>query len=197
MFVKQPEPGKVKTRLGRSIGFEQSARLYTRLARKIWNEIRQYRGCEHWVLFEPASALESVLAWLPGADRYLVQVEGDLGNRLQSAFSLAQDGSSRAVVAIGSDVPGLSAGDLNEAFRALRSCDAVIGPAYDGGYWLIGLSRPLPEVFEGIAWSTSTVADETIRILESRAKSYDLLRRLRDIDEAEDLREFPDLLVDL
>jgi len=194
IFVKQPEAGRVKTRLGRSIGFEKAARLYAHLAGFVWQEIRKYEDCEHWVLFEPASALDAIRIWLPDADRYLVQADGDLGRRLLGAFAAAQDGSRRGVVAVGSDVPRLRASDLAQAFEALRSHDAVIGPADDGGYWLIGLSRSFPEIFKGISWSTSTVAAETIELLEKHGRTYTRLRALRDIDEVSDLDLFPDLL---
>jgi len=194
IFVKQPEPGRVKTRLGKSIGFERAARIYAQLASGVWREIRGYDLCEHWVLFEPAAALEAIRAWLPDADRYILQGDGDLGRRLESGFAEALDGGHRAVLAIGSDVPGLRASDLEQAFATLRDHDAVIGPADDGGYWLIGLSRSFPEIFRGISWSTSTVAAETIERLERHGKTYARLRTLRDIDEAADLALFPELL---
>ncbi len=194
IFVKQPEPGRVKTRLGRSIGLEKSALLYSRLAQRVWHQIRRYEMCEHWVLFEPSSAVKMIRTWLPDADRYVAQADGDLGQRLAEAFAEAQDGGRRGVIAIGSDVPDLGAADLREAFELLRDHDAVIGPADDGGYWLIGLSRLFPEVFRGISWSTSGVASETIRVLENHKKSYARLRSLKDIDEVDDLELYPDLL---
>lgn len=193
IFVKQPEPGRVKTRLGRSIGFEKSALFYSRLAKRIWHQIRRYKNCEFWVLFEPPSALDLIRTWLPDADRYVVQGDGDLGQRLGKAFEEAQDGGRRSVIAIGSDIPDLRAEDLRDAFELLKKHDAVIGPADDGGYWLIGLSRLFPEIFRGISWSTSHVAAETIDVLENHQRTYARLRSLKDIDEVEDLESYPDL----
>ena len=107
--------------------------------------------------------------------RWEPQAPGDLGARLTAAFAAAFAGGARRVVAIGADAPLLGPGLVRRALRALRRRDAVIGPAADGGYYLVGLGKEVPGVFEGISWSTPSVLGETLRRIESGKLTHELL----------------------
>ncbi|HEV2146923.1 MAG TPA: TIGR04282 family arsenosugar biosynthesis glycosyltransferase, partial [Longimicrobiaceae bacterium] len=137
--------------------------------------------------FTPADAGEAVRGWLGEPAAYLPQREGGLGERMRGAFEEAFAAGYRRVVIVGSDLPGLSAGLLRRAFALLDAHEAVLGPARDGGYYLLGLRRPVPELFEGIAWSTGEVFAATVARLRQARIEPALLETLADVDEVEDL----------
>jgi uncharacterized protein len=126
--------------------------------------------------------------WL-GADLdYIPQVAGDLGKKMQSAFDLAFTlGHQRAVI-IGTDCPDLDQTILNTAFNSLQHHDLVLGVAEDGGYYLIGLNRPIPELFQQIAWGTAQVLDQTSKIAQQLNLQVDYLTTLGDVDHPQDLK---------
>ena len=126
-------------------------------------------------------------AWLP-AERLHVQSAGDLGARMAAAFEWAFDGGAARVVLIGTDTPDLSRGDVLHAFESLRTSDLVVGPSLDGGYYLIGLPRPIPALFERIPWSTPAVLGETLNRAESLGLRAAPLAVKADIDTLEDVR---------
>jgi rSAM/selenodomain-associated transferase 1 len=137
--------------------------------------------------FTPADSRDEVAAWLgPGAD-YLPQHEGGLGERLRTAFDEAFAAGFERVVVVGSDLPGFSARHLRQAFGALDRASAVIGPAADGGYWLLGLGRPVDGVFDGVPWSTADVFARTVGRLKSAGIDPAVLPVLADVDEVADL----------
>jgi hypothetical protein len=186
VFVRAPEAGRVKTRLAAEIGGEAALRVYVRLAEHALEQARA-AGAEVRVHYTPADAGERVQAWLGPGAAYLPQAEGDLGERMRDAFDAAFAAGFRRVVIIGSDLPDLSAELLRRAFALLDAGEAVLGPARDGGYWLLGLRRPVPEVFRGIAWSTAEVFAETVARLRAEGIEPALLEVLSDVDEAADL----------
>jgi rSAM/selenodomain-associated transferase 1 len=118
------------------------------------------------------------------------QVGADLGARMYSAFQTVfeANGASKQVVIVGSDSPELSVELLDSAFRALQHSDFVIGPTFDGGYYLLGMNSPSREVFEGIEWSTETVCQDTQRRIFKQGKSIIILQKLHDIDVEEDYK---------
>jgi hypothetical protein len=129
---------------------------------------------------------------LYGAARtYLPQADGDLGERLRTAFDDAFHAGTERVIALGSDCPAMQSSDLRDAEAALTEADAVIGPATDGGYWLLGLTRSLhphlPSLFNDMPWSTDRVSAETIRRLARVGAQPVTLRTLSDVDEPGDL----------
>ena len=136
------------------------------------------------------SARRSTTLWSSSPEEFEVrpQAEGDLGARLAAAFAAELARGARGVAAIGTDCIGLDAMQLASAFDALLDRDAVLGPAADGGYWLLGLSRPCPEVFRDIPWGESAVAEATITRLRDAGASVALLPVLRDVDTLDDLR---------
>jgi rSAM/selenodomain-associated transferase 1 len=190
VFARHPEEGRVKTRLARGIGKRRAWKVYRSLLRLTLYLARAQqaagRGVRIWIT--PACRLARFRrVW---GRRFVCHAQrgGDLGARLRKAFDRAwREGASRVVV-IGSDCPGLTPGLLGAAFRALGRSDAVIGPARDGGYYLLGLSRPAPEVFERIPWGTDRVFQKTLGRLRRHGLACRTLRKLVDVDTARDLR---------
>ena len=124
--------------------------------------------------------------------QYLPQRGEDLGARMAHCFHEAFSKGFHRVVLIGSDLPDLPAEIIDEAFTSLEKIDSVIGPAYDGGYYLIGFNKGsfTPEVFSGIEWSTETVLQKTLDILKNQKRTVHHLPRWGDIDTLEDLKQF-------
>ncbi len=186
VFVRAPEAGRVKTRLAASLGAEGALRVYRRLAEHALREARALGG-EVRVHFTPADAGAEVRAWLGDGPRYLPQSAGDLGARMEAAFRAAFEAGADRVVIIGSDLPGLSAALLRRAFDALESHPAVIGPARDGGYYLLGMRATIEGLFDGIPWSTTEVLARTLERLGAAGIEPALLDTLSDVDELDDL----------
>lgn len=188
VFVRAPEAGRVKTRLAAEIGDEAALRVYRRLAEHTVAEARAL-GAEAAVRihFTPAAGGEAVRAWLGADALYLPQGEGGLGARMRAAFEAAFAAGHPRVVIVGSDLPDLSAGVLRRALRLLDAHPAVVGPAADGGYYLLGLGEMVPGAFEGIAWSTGEVLGATLARLRAAGCEPALLETLRDVDTAADL----------
>jgi rSAM/selenodomain-associated transferase 1 len=189
LFVRYPEAGRVKTRLIPALGADGAAALYERMAEAIARRIGGLRrpGLRRVALVEPAQRLAAVGAWLGDGFAFDAQVEGDLGVRLGAAFAAAFEDGARRVVAIGSDCLDLTPELLGEAFDALDRMDAVVGPALDGGYYLIGLRRPIPAAFAAIPWSSADTLATTLDRLQDNGASVHLLRPLRDLDTPADL----------
>jgi uncharacterized protein len=193
ILVKDPAPGKVKTRLAHSLGPERAASVYRKMAEGIWRTTAG-AGYRRWLVFAPAGADDRIKRWLPGADLYVQQVEGDLGNRLSEAFRAAFEAGAEAAIAVGTDVPELSSARIEHAFGQLESYPAVLGPSPDGGYWSIGLKRHCPEAFQEIAWSGPDTFRQTFEALSRCGLAPLCLESLRDVDNLEDLCAFPYLL---
>ncbi len=194
IFLRYPEAGRVKTRLIPRLGQDGAAELYRRMAEHVLRQARLVGrarlGCAAFV--DPPERLEEARRWIgpEWAERrwpVLSQEGGDLGRRLAAAFDWAFASGPRRAVAIGTDCLDATTQVLNGAFDALSSADAVLGPALDGGYYLLGLSRRIPEAFQGIEWSTTGVFDATKRRLAVAGASIRELEVLRDLDTPEDL----------
>ena len=186
MMAKAPRPGFVKTRLAAQIGNEKATSLYRVLVE------RQLRATPvGWPLqihFAPIDAETEMRVWL-GEHRALVpQSFGNLGDRLQSAFAQAFADGARAVIAIGGDCPELHAEDFLQAEEVLQARDVVLGPARDGGYYLIGLRAPAPQLFVDVPWSTSEVLATTVDHIENSGLSFELLGVKDDIDDTASMR---------
>lgn len=189
VFARHPERGKVKTRLAREIGEEAALGAYTRMLRGTLDLARDQaiRGRRVSVGVSPAERRAAFQRDWAAPLSCFTQSEGDLGTRLASAFEAAWSEGASRVVAIGSDCPALTSAHLDQAFWALSRTPAVLGPAVDGGYYLIGLSKPVHRIFEGIPWSTPQVLARTLERLEGAGIRPELLETLSDIDQAEDL----------
>lgn len=189
LFVKAPIPGRVKTRLAKDIGNQAACTLYRRLAS---------RTIEHAV----SSAIPLAVCydgnleelpddWKRSAWSLVPQTGCDLGQRMAAAFCRLFSDSVEQVVLIGSDIPGIDAAYLQQAFSLLEDHDLVIGPASDGGYCLIGFQNKTftPVLFEEIPWSTDKVLQLTLEAAVRKRLNVALLPVLSDIDSVDDLRK--------
>ncbi len=194
VFLKHPEAGKVKTRLAPALGAQTAAELYRALCEGVLEATTPRPGeYERLVFFTPREAADSVRAWLPGL-RLHPQTGGDLGARMAAAFARAFARGARRVALVGTDAPAISRETVTEALEALDGADVVLGPAEDGGYSLLALRQPRPELLDGIAWSTPVVLEETVARAGRGGLRVHQLARLRDIDTPEDLlAEWPRL----
>jgi hypothetical protein len=189
LFAKAPRPGRVKTRLIPRLGPEGAARTYRRLAARAAGEARAVArpGLVRIAAIDPPEALGDAHGWLGDGFAFEAQDPGDLGDRLASAFAAAFAAGARRVVVIGTDCPDLTAGGIDRAFRLLDDSEAVLGPAEDGGYYLLGLARPLSEAFAGVPWSTERTAAVTAERIRAAGARISCLPVLRDVDTPEDL----------
>lgn len=191
VFAKAPLPGFAKTRLARVIGDEAAARLATHmLSATVRKAVDADLGPVELCCAPDASHPQFALARARYGVRLSSQGEGDLGLRMRRALERALEHHAR-VLLIGTDAPGLQAPHLRQAGELLRSQAAVFAPAHDGGYVLAGLARPMPALFEGIAWSTSEVMQETRARLAALDQSCVELPPFFDVDEAADLVHVP------
>ena len=184
VFLKSPRPGYVKTRLAKEIGDIGAATAYRQLCDTLFSKLHSVRRVQ--LRFTPDEAKPEILHWLNDHWEAKPQGEGDLGERMDRAFEEA-DGPA---IIIGSDCPYLEIADLEKATEALEKHDMVIGPANDGGYWLIGLNSPCPTLFRDINWGTHTVLGETLAQAEIHDLSVHLVRELQDIDRATEWKDF-------
>lgn len=187
-FVKKPERGKVKSRLAAVIGGDSAVRLYKNLVAQMLSTLRE-GTFPLYICFFPKNAQKPIKNWLGREYCYLPQNGTDLGERMRNGFMEAFEMGFKRVVLIGSDIPDLPLELIEEAFTSLHKNDVVIGPAFDGGYYLIGFKDKTfsPQVFEGIAWGTQNVFDETMKKLKRFRRVVHTLPYQRDIDTVEDL----------
>jgi rSAM/selenodomain-associated transferase 1 len=184
VLLKAPRPGAVKTRLAREIGSPAATALYRAVAEERLAAARA-TGWPVTVWYSPADAERDLVEWLGPGD-FRPQPEGDLGERMATAARAVEAGDR--VIVIGGDCPDLTVEVLRAANQALDRAPVVLGPAADGGYYLIGGRTPLPDVFTGMTWSTATVLLETRRRLREANLAWVELAALRDIDTVADAR---------
>jgi len=187
-FVKNPERGKVKSRLAAVIGNDSAVSVYKNIVDRMLSTLKE-GTFPLYICFSPKNAQKPVKNWLGREYRYIPQNGKDLGERMRNGFTEAFEMGFKKVVLIGSDIPDLALEFIEEAFITLNKSDAVIGPAFDGGYYLIGFKDKTfsPQVFEGIAWGTQNVFDETVKKLKRFRRAVHTLPYQRDIDTAKDL----------
>jgi len=189
VFVKAPVPGRVKTRLAAEVGVHRAAEIYRGLGRRVVSACVG-TGHDTVVWFAPPLAGPAVCEWLKDLTvaAYRSQVSGSLGARLDAAFRRHFHEGARRVIIIGSDCPGVDAGLVSRALGMLDQHDLVLGPAHDGGYYLIGLRAPAPQLFQDIAWSTEAVLEQTVARARQLGLGAAILPMLRDVDSASDAR---------
>jgi len=195
IFARVPELGRVKTRLAQAVGDERALALYEAMLRDLLTNIgapdERIEIEAVWAPTEAATgdALRRAFGDLPLA----MQTGATLGDRLSMAFSERfYFHRTQKIVAIGVDDPRLTRADVDRAFALLDSCEWVVGPADDGGYYLIGCRAPAfdVEVFAGIAWGTASVLESTLAKIAEWKSSVALLPRRYDIDTVEDLQRY-------
>ncbi len=194
IFSRYPMPGKSKTRLIPAIGSVAAAGLQRKMTTTcvaVAREINHCRGVHVEVCYAGGN-WRKMRRWLGGGISYAAQDGGDLGLRMKNAFKRAFGNGCQKVVLAGTDCPKISNEIIQNAFDELNDHELVLAPSTDGGYCLIGLSKPA-NVFSDIEWSTSSVLEETLKKADSHGLKAKTLEPLVDIDEPEDLEKFPKL----
>jgi len=186
VFVKNPELGKCKTRLAATVGDEKALMFYKNML-KHTKEVVTNANAHKYVFY--SSFIDENDLWPNGNNfsKYL-QANGDLGYKMQKAFEQGFAEGFENICIIGSDCYALDAQMINKAFETLQDNKAVIGPSTDGGYYLLGMSQLVPELFQNKQWSTETVTADTVADLKKLNYSYQKLPALTDIDNEEDLK---------
>jgi uncharacterized protein len=184
IFVRHLQKGRVKTRLASTMGDDKALAIYKLLLAHTYSLVQN--GKIPVYVYYADDIVQDDL-W---QGEYIIKKQQhgtDLGNRMSNAFGDVFAAGHQKVVIIGSDCFELSPAEMIAAFNALEEKDAVIGPAADGGYYLLGLKKMIPAIFENIAWSTASVKNDTVKILEQNKYTFFLLQTLTDVDEEKDL----------
>ncbi|MGB1168451.1 MAG: TIGR04282 family arsenosugar biosynthesis glycosyltransferase [Flavobacteriaceae bacterium] len=186
IFTRNPILGKVKTRLAKTVGDKTALDIYTFLLKKT-KEITLDSPCDKVVYYSEKLIKNDI--WNCNSFRKEVQSGEDLGAKMKNSFYDAFENNYRKVVLIGSDIYDLESYHINEAFKKLDTNDVVMGPALDGGYYLIGLKKMHPKIFDNKRWGSSTVRKDTLKNLEK--VDVHLLPVLNDVDVIEDIEHHP------
>ncbi len=186
IFLKEPRPGRVKTRLGREIGMTASAWWFRHQSARLIRRVGHDRRWQTVLAVSPDREGLTSRVWSATLPRW-PQGQGDLGDRMGRAFSAMPPGPA---IIIGADIPGVTSRHIAEGFHLLGRHDAVLGPAPDGGYWMIGLrrgGRAVPVgMFSGVRWSSPHAMADTVASLAPLNVGFGAM--LRDVDEVADLR---------
>ena len=188
IFIRNPILGKVKTRMAKSVGDETALNIYRFLLDKT-KEVTQHLPCDKIVFYSEEIINKDI--WDTPIYQKKLQDGADLGAKMNHAFESCFKNNYKNVVLIGSDVFDLKESHLEEAFEQLEKKNVVMGPALDGGYYLLWLKKEHPEIFINKNWGTSTVRKNTMKHLEK--ENVHLLPMLNDIDVIEDLKHHPAL----
>ena len=184
IFTRNPELGKVKTRLAKTIGNEKALKVYQELLLHT-KSVSQNLDCDKFVFYDQNIILNDI--WSDEIYSKKLQSGIDLGERMQNAFQELFDEGYKNCIIVGSDLFDLEAKIIDEAFQKMEKNEIVIGPSEDGGYYLLGFKKVIPEIFQNKNWGTETVLADTLKDLEN--KSVESLVTLNDIDTFEDLEK--------
>lgn len=186
IFARHPELGRVKTRLAAGIGAAAALAVYQELLQHTYNVTVGVAAHKTVWLAEAPVAL-GTLPTVWDAYEQQLQFPGDLGLKMQTAFSHAFSHGARTAIIIGTDCPGLTEALLTQAYTALTTHDVVIGPAEDGGYYLLGMNELYQDLFANKSWSTDSVLAHTLNDAVRLGLRVAQLPTLRDVDDAADL----------
>ena len=210
IFLKYPEPGKVKTRLAKAFGDEKACAVYKLLAENVIKNIftKNPGTYDVHIFFIPADKEIEIKDWLKPfihgnrgvKTRFSPQEGRNLGERMSNAFRrILQEKGCKKCIIVGTDCPEIDTTLIENAFDVLKEKDIIIGPCKDGGYYLLGMSRPVPvsfkqgivpDLFVDIDWSTDRVFEQTMEKVQKNNLSCSILKTLVDIDTIEDLYHY-------
>jgi len=195
-FAKFPEPGKVKTRLARDIGPDAATDVCRSIAEYVLKRTSPAdSGYRRIIFYAPDAMRQRFREWMPG-EVLRAQSGDDVGERMDNALKELFDLGAEKAIVVGSDIPCLHKGIIEQAFHELDRRDVIIGPAMDGGYYLIGMKCLHPEIFQNITWGTEKVFKETVTIIEKMGLSYGVVATLFDVDNLDDFIRAEELLKD-
>ena len=180
LFAKAPRAGQVKTRLAEYLGAERALEGYCRLLEVVVRKVGSLKPAT--VYFTPVDSEDELRPFFPGHWGFRAQEGADLGERLGNAIAASFAAGSERVAVIGADCPYVRPADIEDTWENLDFHDLVLGPAEDGGYWLIGMKKCHPELFSGIRWGTETVLEETVERAQRLHLKVALFRTLSDVD---------------
>jgi rSAM/selenodomain-associated transferase 1 len=189
IFARVPSPGGVKTRLVPALRADEAADLYRALLVDTI-EVAESAHARPTIAFTPATGRRQIERLLGPRRRLLIQPPGDLGERIEAVVGQVQRGKAGRVIVVGSDCPGLTAARIAEAWEALGSAPAVLGPALDGGMYLIGVARSAAGLLQAVPWSTGRELDAVRGRLTERGIAFRELAPERDLDTPRDLLEW-------
>lgn len=194
IMAKEPGPGKVKTRLCPPLAPRQAANLYAAFLFDTVELVSETPGVDLLLAYDPPSATEFFGRMAPRSVECVTQGAGDMGRRLSRVSRTLFTRGYRKVVILASDTPHLPPNCIRRAFSLLDKTDVVLGPCDDGGYYLVGSRVIEPALFEGIAWSTPAVLEQTTARAEDAGLRWEMLPPCYDVDTIDDLRR---LVLDL
>lgn len=180
IFIKNPVKGLVKTRLAKDLGDDKALQIYHKLCDLTRNSALGFRG-DKYLFYSDEIVFHD--AWNEGNFIRQKQEGKDLGERMANAFETVFKKGSVRVLIIGSDCPYLKSQHLFQAINKLHDFDCVVGPAVDGGYYLLGLKKMIPELFMEKSWSTQKLLEETIQTLKTRNHTIFIMDTLEDVDD--------------
>ncbi len=188
VFVKNSIPGKVKTRLARTLGDDRAIEVYHELQEQT-EQVTRFLQVNKYVYYSDSIPAKLSL-WPEAWYQHRVQQGADLGERMKNAFDEVFSEGYKRICLIGSDCPYLSQDILRKAFNRLSETEVVIGPSRDGGYYLLGLTRPHGELFTDVMWGGNEIFDATILKFIALGMIWYELPILEDIDTAADLERY-------
>lgn len=189
VMAKAPIPGTVKTRLAPPLTQEQAAELYHALLSDQLEQLNSLEAVDLYVAFTPTDAMPLIASIAPAGYRCFAQRGGDLGERMNEVFAELWQRGHRNLILIGSDLPPVPLNTFHEGFAQLSSGEkrVVLGPSSDGGYYLVGMSQPVPQIFSGMTWSHDRVLMQTTEKLADGSIAFGLLPAWFDIDTIADI----------
>ncbi len=199
VFLKYPKLGQVKTRLARDIGKEKAAQIYRLLADRVTGVVSRFQdeyNVDLYVFYSsPEAEVERLKEcfYFPASTCFVRQEEGDLGYRMLMAFKQVFDLGYERVAIVGTDIPDIKVRHLRALFESLDDRVITVGPSVDGGYYALGMKKPLVDIFSGITFSTKEVLAQTIHAAQNLSLQVHQIEKLRDVDNIADLSHYPDL----
>lgn len=183
VFTRNPELGKVKTRLAKSIGDQAALNIYKFLLEHTEKVVRSV-NCDKAIFYTETISINDI--WDNDLYQKYKQIDGDLGDKMEAAFARSFKDGYNKVVIVGSDLFDLEPMHIEQAFQSLDTHDYVLGPAQDGGYYLLGMNQLNPNLFKNKSWGTATVFEATMDDLKN--ETVFLLEELNDVDTFDDIK---------
>lgn len=192
VFVKYPSGGMVKTRLSKTLGTEFAVRFYKAMAQHTFQVCHSLpeKDKDLFLFYDNAEMTELVKKWVPAGFSFHLQEGNDLGGRMKAAFYRIFRKGYKKVIIIGTDCPQINVNIISKSFEELSQHDVVLGPSSDGGYYLLGMNKYFPYLFDNIEWSSISVLSETIKKIKAKKLEVFMLPRLIDIDTEEDIQKW-------
>ena len=190
IFSRLPIGRETKTRLSPLLNDTQREELHLAMWNDVFSEVFRLKRIDVFLYWTGSGDVKDYLKFIPSSFRLMEQNGVNLGERMKNAANDIMNFGYRRAVIIGSDIPSIRAENITRAFNALNASDAVIGPSKDGGYWLIGMNRFIPEIFDVTSWGSASVLNSTIENLKTSGLTYEFADTLNDMDTPDDVTEY-------